>query len=348
MKKLIFFVFSAIVFIGCKKDSSTPVTPPSTPVVIAPPPALGFMVVGYFPSYRDPALVPDNKFKMCNVINYAFANVNATGGVTVANAALLPTIVTRAKNNGAKIFLSLAGASADWKTMASTKAGRTNYIKQVMYYVRSYGLDGVDVDWEFPSTSDGTDSLYTFLMKEFSDSCHTNSKYYLSTALTSGKYVGGYTNAIKNELWIGNYVDFYNIMAYDDFNTSVPYKHHSDYTLAQTCLNYWITTRGIPASKVNLGIPCYGRPSGITQTNTVLSYSTILNQGGSALSDSAVVTAGGFTNYKIYYNGQPTTKRKAMLAKNSAGGIMFWEHGQDSYDATSIIKAACDTLGRVY
>lgn len=348
MKKLIFFVFSAIVFIGCKKDSSTPVTPPSTPVVIAPPPALGFMVVGYFPSYRDPALVPDTKFKMCNVVNYAFATVTTTGGVTIANAALLPTVATKAKNNGAKIFLSLSGAAADWKSMASTKTGRTNYIKQVMYYVRSYGLDGVDVDWEFPSTSDGTDSLYTFLMKEFSDSCHTNSKYYLSTALTSGKYVGGYTNAIKNELWIGNYVDFYNIMAYDDFNTTVPYKHHSDYTLAQTCLNYWITTRGIPASKVNLGIPCYGRPSGITQTNTVLSYSTILNQGGSALSDSAVVTAGGFTNYKIYYNGQPTTKRKAMLAKNSAGGIMFWEHGQDSYDATSIIKAACDTLGRVY
>lgn len=347
MRKLLSLIVVLSFLIGCKKGSDTPATP-VTPNVIAPPPSLGFIVVGYFPSYRDPAVIPDSKFKMCNVINYAFGTVTSTGGVSIGNIALLPTIKTRSQNNGAKVFLSLNGAATDWKNMAATQAGRTNYIKQVMYYVRTYGLNGVDVDWEFPSTSDGTDSLYTFLMKEFSDSCHTNSKYYLSTALTSGKYVGGYTNAIKSELWTGGYVDFFNIMAYDDFNTTVPYKHHSDYALAQTCLNYWIFTRGIPAAKVNLGIPAYGRPSGITQTNTVLSYSGILSQGGSSLSDSAVVSAGGYTNYKIYYNGQPTTKKKTMLAKNTAGGIMFWEHGQDSYDATSIMKAACDTLGRSY
>ncbi len=346
--KNIGYLFSLFVLslISCSKSSS-PGTAPLTPI-IAPPPAFGFYVVGYFPSYRDPATILDSKFKMCNVVNYAFGTVNATGGITLASPMVLTAVKTKAKTNGAKIFISLNGSTVDWKNMAATQTGRTSYIHQAMDIVRNYGLDGVDVDWEFPSTSDGTDITYTALLKELSDSCHLGSKYYLTAALTSGKYVGAYTNAINSSLWTGGYVDFFNIMAYDDFNTTVPYKQHSDYILSTVCLNYWINTRGIPPAKVVLGIPAYGRPSGITQTGTTLTYSGILNQGGSSQSDSATVTAGGFTNYTIYYNGQPTIKRKAILAKNTAGGIMMWEHGQDTQDATSLLKAICDTIGRPY
>jgi GH18 family chitinase len=348
---LIVFACLWVLASSCSKSSSTGsgsggTTPTSS--TISPPPAFGFYVVGYFPSYRDPSTIPDTKFKMCNVINYAFGTLNTSGGISLANPTVLTAMRTKAKANGAKVFISLNGSITDWKNMASTPAGRTAYIKQAMDIVRNYGLDGVDVDWEFPSTSDGTDATYLALMKELSDSCHLGAKYYLSTALTSGKYVGSYTNAINSSFWAGNYVDFFNIMAYDDFSNTVPYKHHSDYTLATVCLNYWIGTRGIPSSKVVLGVPAYGRPSGIAQTGTTLTYNGILGQGGSALSDSAVVTASGISNYTIYYNGQPTIKRKAMLAKNTAGGVMMWEYGQDTHDATSLLKAVCDTIGRPY
>lgn len=69
-----------------------------------------------------------------------------------------------------------------------------------MNMVRTYGLDGVDVDWEFPRTDDGTDITYTALMKQFSDSCHMGSKYYLTAAITAGKYAGAIRDAIKSEL----------------------------------------------------------------------------------------------------------------------------------------------------
>lgn len=354
MKQLIYLTIAVIVIACSKKtvDTNTTVTPPPPPppAVIAPPPALGFVVVGYFPSYRDPAGVADYKFKMCNIVCYAFANVNSAGGVTVASPSVLTAVRTKAKNNGAKVFISLAGSTTDWKNMANTATGRTNYIKQVMSIVRTYGLDGVDVDWEFPSTSDGTDVTFTALMKELSDSCHMGSKYYLTAAINAGKYVGAYTNAVKSELWTGNYVDYFNIMAYDDFNTTVPFRHHSDFNLAQVCLNYWIITRGMPKEKAVLGLPAYGRPSGITQTGTILTYSAILGQAGitAAQTDSAVVSVTGYNNYKIYYNGQPTIKRKTMLAKNTAGGVMLWEKGQDTNDGYSLLKAACDTIGRAY
>jgi GH18 family chitinase len=185
-------------------------------------------------------------------------------------------------------------------------------------------------------------------MKELGDSCHVDAKYYLSAAITAGKYAGAYRDAITAELLQGDKVDFYNIMAYDDFSTTAPFRHHSDMNLAQTSLNYWINTRGMPKKRAILGLPVYGRPSGITQTNTTLTYSAILTQGGSPLSDSATVSVTGFPNYTIYYNGQPTVKKKTMLAKSMANGIMWWEKGQDANDATSLLKAACDTLGRLY
>ncbi|MEY4739241.1 MAG: hypothetical protein RLZZ05_625, partial [Bacteroidota bacterium] len=143
-------------------------------------------------------------------------------------------------------------------------------------------------------------------------------------------------------------VDFFNIMAYDDFSTTAPYRHHSDLKMAETSLNYWINTAGMPKRKAVLGVPAYGRPSGITQTGTIQTYAAILGKGGSANSDSATVSATGFAAYTIYYNGQLTVKKKAILGNTQGSGIMMWEMGQDSNDNSSLLKAACDTLGRSY
>jgi GH18 family chitinase len=330
---------------GCTSQVSS-----FTFITIAAPAPFGYYVVGYFPSYRSVADVPDVKFRMTNVVVYAFFGVNASGTLTVNSPTTLNDVLVKARANGAKVFVGINDGSGDGKTnfknMAATAAGRNNFVKDVMSKVRQYGFDGVDMDWEFPTTSDGTDATFTAMMKELSDSLHRDARYYLSCAVTAGKYAGGYRDAIRSELF--PYVDFFNVMAYDDFNTSVPYKHHSDYALAQTCLNYWLTTRQMPASKCVLGLPAYGRPSGITQSGTVLSYRTILSQGGNSQLDSAVVTAGGFTNYTIYYNGQYTIKRKAKLAKDVANGVMMWEKWQDAPDGNSLLKAACDTVGRTY
>ncbi len=322
-----------------------------TYIVITPPASLGYYVVGYLPSYRDITTIPDVKFRMTNVVVYAFYGVNSSGTITApSSGTTLAATVTKARANNAKIFLGINDGSGDGKTnfknMASTAAGRTNFIKSVMAVVRANNLDGVDMDWEFPSTSDGSDVTFTALMKELSDTLHRDARYYLSAAITAGKYAGGIRDAIRNEIF--PYVDVFNIMAYDDFSTSTPYRQHSDYTLATVCLNYWLTTRSMPAAKAVLGIPAYGRPSGITQSNTVLTYKGILSQGGSPLLDSAIVSAGGFTNYTIYYNGQYTAKRKAKLAKDIAAGVMMWEKGQDATDDNSLLKAVCDTVGRTY
>lgn len=334
---------------GAATGCSSAVTSFTIPVIQAPP-AFGYYVVGYFPSYRNPADVPDVKFRMTNVVVYAFFGVNTSGTLTVNSPSVLDAVITKARANNAKIFVGINDQSGDGKTnfksMAATAAGRNNFIKDVMAKVRQYNLDGVDMDWEFPTTTDGTDATFTLMMKELSDSLHRDGRYYLSCAITAGKYAGGIRDAIRDELF--PYVDFFNIMAYDDFSTSVPYKHHSDYALAQTCLNYWLTTRGMPPAKAVLGLPAYGRPSGITQTGTIKTYKDILLAGGNPQYDSAVVSSSSFPSYTVYYNGQYTVKRKAKLAKDIANGVMLWEKWQDAADINSLLKAACDTVGRAY
>lgn len=344
--KLLFAAIGVIVFFNaCKKDSPAPAPNPA-PVPIFAPADFGFKVVGYFPSYRSVTAIPDTKFKMTNVVNYAFFTL-AGSGLTLNSPATFTAVIAKCRANNAKIFMSVNGAVADFKTNTATTAARNSLVKTIMNTVRQYVLDGVDIDWEFPSTSDGTDVQFTALMKELSDSLHTNGKYYLTAAITPGKYAGSYRDAIQTAVF--TYVDWFNVMVYDDFSTTVAFKQHSDMALANSSMNYWLTTRAMPAAKFVLGLPGYGRPSGITQTNTVLTYSGILAQGGSPLSDSATVTASGYASpFTIYYNGQPTVKLKTMLAKQRGNGVMLWEKGQDANDNNSLLKAVCDTIGRPY
>jgi chitinase len=359
--KLTFILPILIFAASCKKPAvvETPPTPPSNgggtgggggSAVIAAPPALGFCVVGYFPSYRTVATVPDVKFRMCNVVNYAFARINALGGLAVEVPAKLIELRDKAKAQSAKVFISVSGVEADFATMAATPAGRTTFINLCMNVVRQYNLDGIDMDWEFPRTSNGTDITYTALMKQLSDSCHTNSKYYLTAAITAGKYAGSIRDAISTELLNGTIVDWFNIMSYDDFQTDplYPFQHHTPLALSNTSFNYWITTRGMPASKAVLGIAGYGRPSGMTQGVNVLSFDQIILQGGNPQLDSAIVSSTATSNYKVYYNGIATVKRKAMLAKQRGTGVMIWEKTQDVHDNNSLLKAVCDTIGRTY
>ncbi len=270
---------------------------------------------------------------MTNVVNYAFFTLNAAGTLVVNNPATFTAVVAKAKANNAKVMISINGASADFRTMAATATGRNGFIKQVINQVRNYQVHGVDVDWEFPSTADGSDIMFTNLMKELSDSCHRDGKYYLTAAITAGKYAGSYRDAIKGELF--TYVDWFNVMVYDDFSTTAAYKHHSDMALVQTCMNYWLTTRSMPKSKFVLGLPAYGRPSGITQSNTTLSYNSIIGQGGNPLSDSAMVTASGWpTAYMIYYNGTFTIKRKLHLPNNRPMALCCGKRGRMRMMAT--------------
>jgi chitinase len=341
MKKILLCLISLLVFAGCKK--SPKLTSNSAPIPQTPPvsyvPDNSFKVVAYFPSYQDPAGVADAKYKMITHLFYAFLNPNADGSLaTLSQQARFTTVINKARSNGVKVGISVSGTSSIFAQMASNSVSRTAFVNNVVNFVVNNNLDGLDMDWEYPSSSSGTDITYVSLMTELSAALHSKNKF-LSAAITPGVYAGSIRDGMKAAVF--PLVDFFNIMVYDGagWDKADPFQH-STYQMAVSSLNYWLNTRGMPKEKAVLGNPSYGRNEAGTSS---MSYRNILAGGGKAEKDSATVNG-----QRYYYNGVETIRQKAALAKSNANGVMFWEFYFDSNDNSSLLKATNDAIGRAY
>jgi len=321
---------------------------------IYPPPAIGIKKIGYLLDFRSPQVIPSIRYKQCNVIVFAFAHVNKKG-LYLRYPHNLTAISKKAKEAGCKFLRVVSASHSMFKYVTAEESRRRLLINQLMQALQTYRLDGLDMNWEFPSIKDKTNEAFTLFLKELSDSCHTNARYYLSCAVSPGVNGGRRSSAIDTELLTGDWVDWFNIMVYDDFSEIHPYHHHSDINMAITSFKYWRQVRKMKKEKCVMGLPLYGRPSGIKQLDRVKTYAAILQNGGSPYKDSAVIkidtakTKDSLTQYTIYYDGIKTIRKKAKGAVKYGGGIMFWEIGQDVHSKYSLINAAvsvADTAGQ--
>ena len=63
-----------------------------------------------------------------------------------------------AKNPNLKALISCGGWGPyhkDFSAIAATEANRTKFSKSVVKFIREYGFNGIDIDWEFPVTAGG-------------------------------------------------------------------------------------------------------------------------------------------------------------------------------------------------
>jgi GH18 family chitinase len=353
MKRYVLLMAAAmfVLLISCSKGDDEPAIiddNDNSVVSLYPAPVNSqFRIVGYFPSYRDIASIPDSKLKMLDVACYAFASINEALMPVIDQPDKLQALVTRCKSLGVKVVLSFNGTHSYYATMTSQKDSRNKFADALIGFVKQYNLDGLDNDWEYPKTSDGSSLGNALLMKRLSDYCHKESKL-LTMAITCGKYVGSVSNGIVADVF--NDVDWFNVMIYDDYSTTQPYVQHSPFSLLQVSYDYWIGTRSMPSAKFVSGMPFYGRPSGISMSGNTLGYNLIMAQGASAALDSATVTTtANPAPFTIYYNGTATVRQKTRFSKTKGlGGVMFWEVSMDTNDANSLLKAANDEIGRTY
>lgn len=310
-----------------------------------------FQKVAYFPSYRTLTAdgIPDSKLKMVDVACFAFATINSDYTLTVQEPAKLSALVARCKANGVKVLISLNGTHSTYAAMTSSDASRATFINSLRNIVNTYNLDGVDNDWEYPKTSDNSSTGNTALMRELSIWLHDPAVSKLLTmAITPGKYAGSIRDGIQDECF--NYVDWFNVMVYDDYSETKEGMHHSSYELMLESVNYWCGVRGLPLCKFVVGLPAYGVPSGIVRSGNTRDYNGIVREGGSCMEDVATITSiKNPTPYPIYYNGIKTIRAKTRYALgNKLGGIMFWEVAGDRHDDLSLIGAAYgETYGNI-
>jgi chitinase len=344
--KQLLLLFSIVVMSlnACKKgDEPTPTPPPVTPPPVTYVPDNSFKIVAYMPGYRDPATVADAKYKMITHLFFAFLNINPTADgsvlpLTVTELSRFNTVKAKAKANNVKFGISIMGAESIFAAIAASTTARANFVTNLVAFAKTNGLDGMDMDWEYPRTLSGLPNTnYTALMKELSTELHNNNKF-LSAAITPGVYVSTNRDAIESAAY--QYVDFFNIMQYDGpgYDSAEPLNHAS-LKMTDASLNFWLNTKGMPKEKAILGMPLYGEDAG----GASIGYRDIESSGADVTLNVATV------NGKTYgYNGTSLIKIKAQRAKDRCNGIMFWEFTHDSNNANSLIKAANDQLGRAY
>jgi len=254
------------------------------------------------------------------------------GGGAMVSDAQLRQLVAAAHQAGTKVVASLGGAvippcGGDWTQLAGPDL-RPKVVSSLMEMVDRYQLDGIDVDLEGElMVKIDQAGNYTPLIAALAEQLHVRSK--VLTAAT-GSYPGGMIPDSSLP-----YFDLIGVMSYDQVGPTwgTPGAEHSSFEQAEKDLTLWIG-KGVPVSKIALGVPFYGRGFGTYREGWSLKDISDSFGDGQLKSDVVGERTGG-AGY-ITYNGLPTLERKAELAGAWGAGVMVWEIGQDLPDGKAI------------
>jgi chitinase len=305
-------------------------------------------LVGYIAAFRglDREIAQPGLHDYTHLI-VAFVNPTPAGAVTGTGAALacapagngqmisdaqLQTLVADAHRAGSKVLASLGGAvippcGGDWTQLLQPQT-RGTLVANLLQLVDRYGLDGLDVDLEGAlMTGIDREGNYTPFVRDLANGLHARAK--MLTAAT-GSYPGGMLPNASLP-----YFDLIGIMSYDQVGPSwgTPGGEHSTYAQAQSDLAMWIG-KGVPAEKLALGVPFYGRGFGTYREGWSLQDIAASFGNAQLKTDVAGQRCGGCSY--ITYNGLPTLEQKAKLAGAWGAGVMVWEVGQDLADGGAI------------
>jgi len=292
-------------------------------------------VVAYVPNWVDLNSFSESiDYAKLTHINIAFENpVNAGGDLSFNRKNQV--LINKARTNGVKVLISIGGgaASSDKKLLDRyfdllTDAKRAGFAARLADYVMQHEFDGLDVDIEGPSINKD----YGAFIHDLAEVLKPEGK--LLTSAVSKGYGGS-----KVPSSVFEHFDFVNIMAYDGagyWNSNAP-GQHSSFEFAKDNVAYWID-RGLPKSKVVLGVPFYGYGFGAAFRKGDYSYSKIL----ATYPGAEKVDQVGNT---IWYNGIPTIKAKIQyVVDQGLGGVMIWSLDYDVKGERSLLSAIHETL----
>ncbi len=333
------------------------------------------IVLTYYTEYNEE--LPDPT--ILTHINYAhgrFKNPKTgDGGIVITESKKCPiskVIALKEKNPRLKVLVMIGGwgGHADgFSMMARDAAKRTEFCKSVKENLDKYHLDGVDIDWEYPTQSadnetgcDPNDTKnFNLVLKELRETIGTD-KIISFASSSSGKYVDWKTALL--------YMDYVNVMTYD--MGAAPNGHNSPLHKS-SMFNHrsWDESidahvkAGVPKNRQVMGIPTYGKSKkNPSDSEKIFDYSVkfyeiadILNKGtykGKKLarpvtrrweSTSKVpyLVDNAGVNVLSYDDVESVTAKGEYIKEGGELGAMFWEYRYDDSNR-SLIKAVVKAL----
>ncbi|MCZ1002086.1 glycoside hydrolase family 18 chitinase [Streptomyces mirabilis] len=213
-------------------------------------------------------------------------------------------------------------------------------------------FDGIDIDWEYPnacglSCDTSGAAAYKNLMQALRAKFGTNN---LVTAATTADGTSGGKIDAADYAGASQYVDWYNVMSYDffgAFNAQGPTAPHSPLTSYSGIPTPGFTTadaiakfkaKGVPASKLLIGIGFYGRGwTGVTQDAP----------GGTATGPAPGTYEQGIEDYKVLKTSCPATGTIAGTAYAHCG-TNWWSYDTPATIGTKMAWAKSQGLGGAF
>jgi chitinase len=276
-------------------------------------------------------------------INYAFGTVNKTfDGVIIHHEERLTSIAAlKAGTPSLRVLLSIGGWTAGgFSEMASTDTGRKAFAAHCASICTGFGLDGIDIDWEYPtseaagiSASPADTANYTLLMQEIRAAIGNN------RLLTLASHAGA---KFIDFAAIRDTIDFVNIMVYD---VDRPPYHHSALFASpmarkwtcESAVNAHISA-GLPPEKLVLGLPFYGH--GDTKAvPDFIDYGKIIRLTGFEKKWDEAAQVPYLQDSKgrvvcVYDDEQSLALKCAYIKSRGGRGAMYWEYNGDDTDGT--------------
>ena len=337
----------------------------------------------YYTEYTSSSLFPSleevRNFTHINVVHVRF--VDKVNGVGIEiDAKTIPLVekfvAYKAQYPELKVKLQMGGwgKNADgWSQMARDDAKRKAFVDECVAICEKYGVDGFDIDWEYPTYAakdgsyvNGADPSdwrnFVTLFKEMREAMPDKVLSY--AASDSGKYT--------DNVGVLPYVDYINVMTYDQGNP--PYHNSSLYrskvTGSRCCAeaidDIFHGKQGIPYQMMNFGLAFYGHGDGYKQTvgnryPSSVDYSKLEDIFFKGTCDGYDVKG---VNYRIWdnvakvpylgdalgrmyasYEDVESINAKVEYAKSrNMLGVMIWEYRHDNADGTlrHAVKHAMD------
>lgn len=311
---------------------------------------LNKIVFGWHPYWMNNAAIYNNyQWNLISDLSYFSYEINAnTGNAVSTNSWATAGVVTTALNNGVRVNLC-ATLFSNHATFLGNATARQTCITNLINLVQSRGAHGVNIDIEGLPASQTANM--TAFMNDLGTQLHSAIPgSQLSIALPAVDWSNAYDVANMTQ------VDLFIIMGYDYYwsgssqagPTDPLYSFTGSYdqNLSKSINSY--LNRGVPASKLVLGLPFYGREWEVTANtipaNTTGNFQTartykFVRDNPPTYNNPAFVQRSQSTYYayqssgnwrQCHINNAYTLGKRFDIAKHrNLAGIGIWALGQD-------------------
>lgn len=265
------------------------------------------------------------------------------------------------KNRNLKVLLSIGGwtYSSNFAQPASSESGRKRFAESAVKLLEDLGFDGLDVDWEYPKSSNEAEDFVKLLQEtrnalDAAAAKRQHARFYLTVACPAGP-----SNFEKLKIpEMDRLLDFWNLMAYDYAGSWDQRAGHqanlfpspaspecTPFSTLAAIEHY--TKHGVHPFKIVLGMPLYGRTfkettgpgqpySGVGEGSWeqgVWDYKALPKPDSTEYHDDHIGASWSYcpsSKTMVSYDTPEMVKQKASFVRDyGLGGGMWWESSGD-------------------